>query len=77
MITGGGRGIGRLLAVRFAALGATVAVVARTLEDVQATARTAQEAGGRAAAFQADVSEPGEIARVVERVADAYGRLDI
>lgn len=77
VITGGGRGIGRLLAVRFAALGATVAVVARTLEDVQATARTAQEAGGRAAAFQADVSEPGEIARVVERVADAYGRLDI
>lgn len=77
LITGGGQGIGRLLAWRLAALGAAVAVVARTRTDVEAVALQVQEAGGDALAFQTDVSVPGEIASVARKVMEQYGRLDI
>jgi 3-oxoacyl-[acyl-carrier protein] reductase len=77
MVTGGGQGIGRLLAVRFAELGAAVGVVARTRADVEGTALAVAEAGGLAEAFQADVSLPGEISSVVQRMVDTHGRLDI
>ncbi len=77
IITGGGQGIGRLLAVRIAELGARVAVVARTRADIEQTALAVGEVGGHAEAFQADVSRPEEISDVVQRIAKAHGRLDI
>ncbi len=77
VITGGGQGIGRLLAMSFGRLGASVAVAARTREDVETVALAVRESGGRAEAFQADVSVPEEVASVVRRVAEVHGRLDI
>ncbi len=77
IITGGGQGIGRLLAVRIAELGAAVGVVARTRADVEETALAVREVGGHAEAFHADVSMPGEISSVAQRMVDIHGRLDI
>jgi NAD(P)-dependent dehydrogenase (short-subunit alcohol dehydrogenase family) len=77
IITGGGQGIGRLLAVRIAELGATVGVVARTRADVEQTALAVAQVGGHAEAFQADVSRPDEISSVVQRTVEIHGRVDI
>ncbi len=77
IITGGGQGIGRLLAVSIAELGATVGVVARTRADIEQTALAVGEVGGHAEAFQADVSRPGEISSVVQRMVQIHGRLDV
>ncbi len=55
LITGGGRGIGRAIALKFAAAGARVIVSARTREQVEGVAK---EIGADALAFVCDVSDP-------------------
>ncbi len=77
LITGGGQGIGRMLALCVAELGADIAVVARTFEDVQATAAAVRGAGVRAEAVRADVSVRDEIEQAVEDIVQRLGRLDI
>ena len=55
VITGGGRGIGRAIALKFAGEGAAVVVAARTKSEIEAVAKEIRDAGGRAAAVPADV----------------------
>jgi NAD(P)-dependent dehydrogenase (short-subunit alcohol dehydrogenase family) len=77
LITGASRGIGRAIALRFARAGATVVVSSRKLESVQAVADEISALGGHALAVQAHVGQPEEIAILVERTLEAYGRIDI
>ena len=65
LITGGGRGIGRAIALKFAAAGATVAVAARTREQVESVA---QEIGGKAIALVCDVADPQSVAEMFTEV---------
>lgn len=78
LVTGGSRGIGRAIALRLAASGAAVAVNYRSAA-AEADAVVAQivSAGGRAAAFQADVSRFAEAERLISEVIAALGRIDI
>ena len=57
IVTGGGRGIGRAIAIALAKAGAAVAVVARTEEQLVETVALIEEAGGKAVAFTADVTD--------------------
>jgi NAD(P)-dependent dehydrogenase (short-subunit alcohol dehydrogenase family) len=61
LITGGGRGIGRAIALTFAQHGARVAVAARTREQVETVA---QEIGGNAVALVCDVANPDQVAQI-------------
>ena len=61
IITGGGTGLGRSMALRLAGLGARVAVLGRRPEPLQETARTIREAGGVAAGFPCDVRDPSAV----------------
>ncbi|HTP53154.1 MAG TPA: SDR family oxidoreductase [Anaeromyxobacteraceae bacterium] len=61
VITGGGTGLGRSMALRLAALGARVAVVGRRPEPLQATAEAIRQAGGAACATPADVRDPAAV----------------
>lgn len=61
LITGGGRGIGRAIALRFAEAGATVAVASRTREQVESVAK---EIGDGAISLVCDVSDPQSVAEM-------------
>ena len=75
-ITGAGRGIGRAIALRLAAEGASV--VLNSLSDsAETVAAEITAAGGQAIAFRGDVSKAEDVARLIETTTAAYGRLDI
>lgn len=77
LVTGGGRGIGRHLALGLAEAGADVAVASRRLDNCEETARAIEKLGRRALAVRADLSQPDEIEGLAERVLAGFGRLDV
>lgn len=84
LITGASRGIGRAIAQRFAAEGATVVVTARSLQQsasepgtLNETVALIEQAGGRAIALAADLEIAAERERLIPRVLEATGGLDI
>jgi NAD(P)-dependent dehydrogenase (short-subunit alcohol dehydrogenase family) len=76
-ITGGGSGLGRAMALRFAALGASIAVSGRKLEPLESVVAEIVAAGGRAAAAPCDVRDPGQVDDALARVREALGVPDI
>lgn len=76
LITGAGRGIGRVIALRLAAAGAPVCLTARTEEELDATARDVRELGGQAVALPWDLAD-GDVEALVERAAEELGGLAI
>jgi 3-hydroxybutyrate dehydrogenase len=74
LITGGGRGIGRAIALAFARAGARITVAARTAEQVE---RVASEIGNNAIALVCDVSNPESVARMFREMRERSGDADI
>ena len=58
IITGGGRGIGRAFALRFAQEGASVVLAQRTTDEIECTASEIRDSGGQALAVTADLQNP-------------------
>ena len=78
VVTGGGRGIGRAIAVRLAQKGANVAVVYRSNDEAAGeTAKLVREAGVECEVFEGDVASSGDVEAVFKKISDAFGRLDI
>jgi len=77
LITGASRGIGRAIALRLAQAGANVVVSSRKLENVQPVADEIVAAGGKALAVQAHVGSPDDVAMLVGRTVETFGRLDV
>ncbi len=73
LITGGGSGLGRAMAERFAGLGARIGVLGRRPEPLAETAAAIGEAGGTAAGASADVRDPQAIAAAVDRLEEELG----
>jgi 3-oxoacyl-[acyl-carrier protein] reductase len=78
LVTGGSRGIGRAIALEFAARGAAVVVnYNKSPEAAEKVVAQIQAAGGKAAAFQADVSDFKQAEALVKFALDTFGGLDI
>ncbi len=76
IITGGGQGIGRATAVKFAKEGARVAVCDINVSAADETAKLITDAGGEAISFSIDVTDKKSIATMVEGVMRQWGRID-
>lgn len=77
LITGASRGIGRCLALQLAADGASVIISYRqNAQLADAVVQEAKARGGDGISVQADVENPGDIVKLFDSVAAAYGRLD-
>jgi NADP-dependent 3-hydroxy acid dehydrogenase YdfG len=77
IVTGAGRGIGRAIARALAAEGASVALAARTRQELAAVAAEIRGDGGRALAVPTDVTHDAAVEALVEQVQGELGRLDI
>jgi NAD(P)-dependent dehydrogenase (short-subunit alcohol dehydrogenase family) len=77
LVTGGGTGIGRAVALAFAREGARVAVAGRRREVGDEVVRRIREQGGQAFFVPADLSKFAEAERMVNAVVEAFGRLDV
>ena len=77
LITGGGRGIGRAIALRFVSEGAAVMLAATKREPLEATAAEIRKAGGRVATAVVDVADEVAVKTVVAATLGELGRLDI
>ena len=78
LVTGASRGIGRAIALRLAAEGASVAInYAGNTAKAEETKAAIEAAGGKAALFQADVSDSAQVERMVAAVTEMFGTIDI
>jgi 3-oxoacyl-[acyl-carrier protein] reductase len=77
VVTGAGRGIGRAIALRFAAAGADIVCVSRTAENSAKVAEEVKALGRRAWAHAVDVSDAAAVAAAGEKTLAEAGRVDI
>lgn len=73
IVTGGGTGIGKGIAIEFGRLGANVAIVSRKPEHLAAGVAAVSAAGGRAQSFACDIRDEHAIATMFDQVTDAFG----
>src|ERR1700686_1371473 len=77
VITGAGRGIGRALALRFAARGAHIALLDLNAADLETAVKQCTALGVRARAYTADVSSETQVSAALDRVVTDFGALDV
>lgn len=77
IVTGGGTGIGRGIAVMLAQEGASVVICGRRVEPLQQTVQHIRDAGGEASYVRADVTSEADCRALVEHAVRAYGGLDV
>jgi NAD(P)-dependent dehydrogenase (short-subunit alcohol dehydrogenase family) len=77
VVTGGGTGIGRGVALALVGAGYAVAIAGRRREPLDATVRDGEAAGGRMLAVTADLGRPEDVRNLFAQVKQTFGRLDL
>jgi NAD(P)-dependent dehydrogenase (short-subunit alcohol dehydrogenase family) len=77
IVTGGGRGIGRAIALKFGREGALVVVASRTQAEIEAVAKQIRDAVGHAEAVVADVSDSEQCESLFHAAVARFGRVDM
>jgi NAD(P)-dependent dehydrogenase (short-subunit alcohol dehydrogenase family) len=76
IVTGGGRGMGRAIALRFAGLGANVTVAGRHSETLEPTAREIEQEGVQALAVVTDIRDVAQVEAMVGATLERFGSID-
>jgi len=76
-VTGGGRGIGRAIALAFAEPGSTIAIASRTRSELEDTGRAIAKRGAEAVLLTADVTDEASVASAFKTLRDSCGSLDV
>ena len=77
LVTGAGRGIGRVLAISLAQAGCDIAILEKNIEDAHNVVGEIKKIGKKAAAFQVDVTKKAEVEKAFSAAAKFLGRLDM
>src|SRR5258705_7934868 len=77
IVTGGGTGIGKSIAIEFARAGADVALCSRKLEHLEPVVKAVRDLGKRSFAAAVEVRQEEQVKGMVDRVVEGWGRLDI
>lgn len=77
LITGGGSGIGKAIAMRFAELGASIVIAGRREEKLKEAALEIGKGGAAVETFQVDIRDAARVEQMVARAVERFGRLDI
>ncbi len=76
IITGGGKGIGKAIALAFAREGATVMIASRTVSALEGTCREIAREGGKGAYVQTDIADERQVERLVAETIHRFGQID-
>ncbi|CUU48524.1 non-ribosomal peptide synthetase [Clostridium beijerinckii] len=77
IVTGGGRGIGRTMAVEAAKEDAKVVIISRTEWELKETEQEIKKIGGGVISIVADISNYGEVSEAVNKIVSTYGKIDV
>jgi 3-oxoacyl-[acyl-carrier protein] reductase len=77
IVTGGGTGIGKSIAIEFARAGADVAICSRKLEHLEPVSKAIHGLGRRTFAMAVDVRQEDQVKAMIERAVSEWGRLDV
>jgi len=77
IITGGGTGLGKSMATRFAELGADLIITSRRQNVIDETAEELRQHGGQVLAVSCDVREPDQVQHMVDETVKTFGKIDI
>jgi NAD(P)-dependent dehydrogenase (short-subunit alcohol dehydrogenase family) len=77
LVTGGGKNLGRVIAISLAEAGADVVVTSRTLSEIERTAEEIRGRGRKALAISMDVTNSTQVEGVVQKIVSDFGRIDI
>jgi NAD(P)-dependent dehydrogenase (short-subunit alcohol dehydrogenase family) len=77
VITGASKGLGKAMALALAAEGARIALVSRSLEQLNEVGSAVKETGGEARVFQANVAAEDQVRKLERDVTGAFGKIDI
>src|SRR5437868_3969902 len=77
VVTGGGRGIGRAIALAYAREGADLVLAARSLEALQETQEAVEALGRKALVVPTDIRHEESVHKLVEQALGHYGHIDI
>jgi len=77
IVTGGGRGIGRAIALGLAKAGASVVVTSRTQKEIDAVVEEIKKSGGKALAMVTDLTVNDQLENLVQATVKEFGKIDI
>ena len=77
VVTGGGTGLGKSMATRFAELGADLVITSRRQNVIDETAKNLRELGGKVLAISCDVRDAEQVESMVEQTVSEFGTVDI
>ena len=77
VVTGGGTGLGKSMATRFAELGADLVITSRRQNVIDETAKELSKHGGKVLAISCDVRDPDQVEAMVKETVSKFGKIDI